>query len=66
MFLAPKERNNPRMLKPYNPWWMKGEDDKTNDKKVTAAWKIADLQAEAERRGITGIEGLKKADLFDR
>ena len=46
------------MLRPYNPWWANTLD--------LGKMKVAELQDEAERRGILGIKGLKKAELLEK
>jgi hypothetical protein len=64
------EKNNPRFLPPYSPWWS------TNNTIVTNAWKINELRSETKTRGISSaglkaelihrlVESSKKYDLSD-
>lgn len=46
------EKNNPRILPRHNPWWCE------HYKNVDLSWKVAELKAEAVRRGITA-KGIK-------
>ena len=46
------EKNNPRILPVHKPWWRESYE------KVDSTWTIADLKAEAVRRGIA-VRGLK-------
>lgn len=54
-----EERNNPRILKPYRPWW---RADPTV-LQVSSAMKIAQLREEATRRGIHS-EHMKKGEIL--
>jgi hypothetical protein len=58
-WMREEEKNNPRVLPEYKPWWASGDV-----KLVDAHWKVADLRAEAERRGIDA-KGLKKDELIN-
>ena len=53
------ERDNPKMLPAYKPWWAEVNIATAND-----SWKVADLKREAERRGLD-TTGKLKADLVD-
>ena len=57
-WMREEEKNNPKLLPEYKPWWL--ESNPT----VDDSWKVNDLKAEANRRGIEGINGLKKAELI--
>jgi hypothetical protein len=55
-----EEKNNPRMLPDYKPWWATGEA-----KHVDASWKVADLRAEAAKRNLNLNAKLKKDELIE-
>lgn len=57
-WMRDEEKNNPRMLPEYKPWWV---DTNTI---VNDTWKVADLRKEAERRGIDPLG--KKNELIER
>lgn len=52
------EKNNPRILPVHKPWWL------GDYKKVDSSWKVPELKAEADRRGLSS-KGLK-SDLIAR
>jgi hypothetical protein len=58
-WLAEEEKNNPRILPEYTPWW------KVKNFPVDATWKLLELSTEAKRRGIS-IAGMKKAEAIER
>ena len=57
-WMREEEKNNPKLLAEYRPWWL------DSNPIVDDSWKVNDLKAEANRRGIGGINGLKKAELI--
>ena len=57
-WMSDEERNHPRILPHYKPWWLE------HNCEVNDSWKVADLRLEAERRGLS-TSGLKK-DLIER
>jgi len=53
------EMNNPRILPPYQPWWLEAtparpdaENPASGNILVNNSWKLIDLKAEAQRRGL--------------
>lgn len=52
------EKDNPKMLPAYKPWWVE------SNVIVNDSWKVADLKKEAERRGLDTV-GKLKADLVE-
>jgi hypothetical protein len=60
-WMRDEEKNNPRVLPVYKPWWL------VNNVMVDTSWKVADLREEAIRRGITKEEAndLKKDKLVE-
>lgn len=60
-WMRDEEKNNPRILPIYKPWWL------VNNVMVDSSWKVADLREEAIRRGITKEEAgaLKKGELVE-
>ena len=57
-WMRDEEKNNPKLLPEYKPWWL------DSNQLVDESWKVNDLKAEANRRGIAEINGLKKAELI--
>lgn len=46
-WMREEESNNPRILPAYKPWWV------TDNVTVDETWKVADLKAEAIKRGVS-------------
>mmetsp|Transcript_27468 Transcript_27468/g.27693 ORF Transcript_27468/g.27693 Transcript_27468/m.27693 type:complete len:197 (+) Transcript_27468:108-698(+) len=55
-WMRDEEKNHPRVLPSYRPWWSDGYVN------VDSTWKVDELKKEAKRRGLK-TTGLKKSDL---
>lgn len=56
-WMRDEEKNNPRVLPPYKPWWSK------RSALVDSSWKVEELKKEAMRRDLY-IKGSKKDELI--
>jgi hypothetical protein len=57
-WMREEESNNPRILPAYKPWWV------TDNVTVDETWKVADLRAEAIKRGMPILSGARNSCTF--
>ena len=59
-WMREEESNNPRILPAYKPWWV------TDNVTVDETWKVADLRAEAIKRGMSISSGRNSCIFLER
>jgi len=58
-WMREEEKNNPRVLPVYKPWWAEDPVE------VTDKWSVVDLKSECKRRSLLFPRSVKKGDLLE-